>query len=106
MNVDIFPPSEDGLDLGTAQSAVAKAGNVLSIQLGALEYAPEFGIDMKYFLESPFRFQNESFRAYAVEILTKNQINVVEVIQVIETLFTGLTFYVDDQSNVTEGLIQ
>ncbi len=71
--------SLDGSDLGVALSTLPKAANVLSTQLGELEYAPAFGVDKRYFLEQPFLFQNECYRSHLVQRLTENQINVSEV---------------------------
>lgn len=96
--VDIVPLQ----DLGLAATAVPRAGNLLSVQQASLEYAFDFGIDLRFFLESPFQFQNESFKAYLVERLTTYRINVSEVRQTLETLFSNFTLFVDDaQSNVT-----
>src|SRR5690606_37007492 len=84
----------DGKDLGFADSAVTKAGNVLAVQLGTLEYAPTFGVDYKYFIDSTFRIQDESFRAYLVQRLTEHQIDVSQITRLVENLFTKNTFYV------------
>lgn len=102
--LDIIEVS-DGKDLVVMDSAVAKAGNVLSIQLGSLEYAPDFGVDLKYFLQSEFQFQNESFKAYCVQRLAESQINVSQVVELIQTLYAKYTYYVGDQKQSTGGLI-
>jgi hypothetical protein len=94
----------EGEDLTVADSIVAKAGNVLSIQLGALEYAQEFGVDFRYFLNSEFQFQNSSFQAYLVQRLTESQVNVSQVMTVLETLYAKYTYYVGDVQT-TGGLI-
>jgi hypothetical protein len=104
MNLDIVSV-EDGQDLGTAVTAVSKAGNVLSVQQGNLEYAPLFGVDLRYFLESPFVFQNESFKSYLVERLTYHQINVTEVLETLETLYASYVYFVDNQDNSAGGFI-
>jgi hypothetical protein len=96
---------KSGEDLKVFDSIVAKAGNVLSVQLGSLEYAPEFGVDFKFFLESEFKFQNESFKAYLVQRLAENQINVSEVIQTVDLLFQKYTYSVGDSSQTNGGLI-
>ncbi len=95
----------DGKDLGVADSIVPKAANLLSVQLGALEYAPNFGVDLRYFLENPVRFQNESFKAYLIQRLTENQISVSEVLETLEALFEKYTFFVGDANQDTGGLI-
>ncbi len=95
----------DGEDLTVLDSVVGKASNVLSVQLGSLEYAPTFGVDLRFFLESEFQFQNESFKAYLVQRLTESQINVAKVTDVLEALFERLTFSVGDLSQKGKGLI-
>lgn len=75
-------------DIKLVDSDVPKAGNVLSIQIGSLEYADEFGIDLAYFLSPDFKFQNSSFQSYLVQQLANNQINVASVIETIEDLFS------------------
>lgn len=102
--LDIVEIPEDGRDMGIANSIVPKAGNVLSVQLGSLTYAPRFGVDLKYFLETPIRFQAESFKAYCVERLTQSQINVASVLTEIEALFQKNIFLVSENEE-TEGLI-
>lgn len=98
---------EDGKDLGVADSAVLKAANVVSTQIGSLEYAPNFGSDLKYFLENPIEFQNESFKAYLTERLTYHQVSVSGVAEIIEMLNSRLTFYVGDgQQNTSGGFIR
>lgn len=97
--------ANDGEDLTVLNSIVSKAGNVLSIQLGNLEYAPEFGVDLRYFLESEFQFQNESFKAYMVQRLTESQVNVSQVTELIDSLFTKYTYSVGDLSISNGGLI-
>lgn len=97
---------EDGLDMGVAIATGPRAGNVLSVQLGSLEYAPDFGVDLAYFLENPIQFQNESFKAYLVQRLTESQVNVTEVIQLLETFVGRLTFYVGDANQTTKGYIR
>ena len=95
----------DGEDLGVFDSIVAKAGNVLSVQLGDLEYAPDFGVDLRYFLTSDLQFQNQSFKAYLVQRLTESQVNVAQVIDTIESLFQKYTYYVGEIKKDSGGLI-
>jgi hypothetical protein len=95
----------DGQDLNVMDTPLPKAGNVLSIQLGSLEYALDFGVDLKFFLDSELKFQNESFKAYLVQRLTENQINVAEVIDFVGPLFEKYTFYVGDLKPSNGGMI-
>jgi hypothetical protein len=102
--IDIVSANE-GLDLGTFDTDTTKAANVLSVQEGALEYAPTLGIDLKYFLSADFSFQNASFKAYLVERLANNRINVSSVLEQIESLYSLLTFKLSAQDK-TSGLIR
>ena len=97
---------QDGKDLGVADTAVTKAANVLSIQLGSLEYAPDFGVDLRFFLTSNLQFQNDSFKAYLVDRLTHSQVNVSDVRETLEALFSRYTFFVGDASESMRGFIR
>ena len=83
--IDIIGLTDTG-DLKLFDTQTEKGKNVLSVQLGALEYAPAFGIDLKYFLSEDFKFQNESFKSYLVQILAENGINVATVIETVQNL--------------------
>lgn len=84
----------DGEDLVIQDSAVMKAANILSVQTGSLEYAPLFGIDIKYFVFSELRIQRESFKAYLIERLSMFHINTAEVIETIERFYSTISFSV------------
>lgn len=88
-----------GADLTVAQSEAPRAANILSTQLGSLEYAQDFGIDLRYFLESEFRIQNASFKAYLVQRLLEQHVNVVSVVDTVERLFISYTFDVGSSEN-------
>lgn len=92
----------DTTDLRLHRGDLTRAANVLSVQLGDLEYAPNFGVDLKYFLETEFKIQNESFKAYCVQRLLEHQINVVNVLESIEPLINRLTYMVGDSDTGTE----
>ncbi len=94
------------MDLGFEVSSVPKAANVVATQLGELEYAPEFGIDKKYFLTSGVNFQVENFRAHVVEKLTENQIAVAEVLILLQALYKNLSFRIDSTGNKVRGFIK
>lgn len=83
---------EDGQDIGVFDTQVMQAGNILSVQLGALEYAPELGVDLKFFLQEEFRFQNESFKSYLIQVLANAGINVSSVLDQVEALHRKYTF--------------
>jgi hypothetical protein len=91
-------------DIGLFDSDVARAKNILSIQVGSLEYEPDFGIDLEYFLSEDFKFQNESFKAYLVDVLANRGVNVSSVAETLQSLFTELTFNLTSDQNST-GLI-
>lgn len=93
-----------GADIGLFDTQTCKAANILSVQLGALEYNPTVGIDLKYFLSEDFQFQNESFRAYLIEVLSNSGINVSSVLETIDNLFTTLSFTLSADDK-TSGLI-
>ncbi len=94
--------SIDGQDIGLFDTETCRAANILNVQLGALEYAPDIGIDLAYFLSEDFQFQNDSFKAYLVEVLANNSINVASVLETIEDLFTTFQFNIkaDDKSGL------
>lgn len=81
-------------DIRVLNTDVMRSANILSVQLGSLEYAQDLGIDLEFFLSEEFIFQNESFKAYLVEVLARRGINVSSVIQTVETLFQKYTFSV------------
>lgn len=104
--LDIVEIPLDGRDLVIADSVVMKAANVLRTQLGSLEYAPTFGVDLKYFLESQFQIQNESFKAYLIQRLSQSFINVSDCRDTLDRLFASYTFFVDDAGETSGGLIR
>lgn len=91
-------------DLGLFDTQTEKAKNILSVQLGSLSYLPDFGVDLKYFLSEDLVFQNESFKAYLIEVLASNGINVATVTDEVEDLFRQYTFNLTPQETST-GLI-
>jgi hypothetical protein len=94
----------DGLDMGVFDTQTVRAENILSVQIGTLEYSPDLGIDLKYFLSEDFRFQNSSFRSYLIEILANRGINVASVVDTVQNLYTQYTFnLIKEESNT--GLI-
>ncbi len=95
----------DGEDLGLTDTVVMKASNLCSVQLGSLEYAQSFGVDLNFFLSSEFQIQVESFRSYLVQRIVENQINVTEVITTINTFSHKYTYFVGDKGTNEEGLL-
>lgn len=97
--IDII--SADNLGLGLLDTDVEKARNVLNVQLGSLEYEPDFGVDLEFFLDPNFEYQNASFEAYLVERLAQSSINVTSVINVVQALTTKLTLAVNSRQTET-----
>jgi hypothetical protein len=91
-------------DIRFLDTQAVKARNVLVTQLDSLEYAPTFGVDIAYFLDENFVFQDESFKAYLINRLTASGINVNEVVDVVSDLYRSYTFKVGNEKN--EGLIK
>lgn len=99
---DIISSDSDGLGLYDTQTV--RAANILAVQLGHLEYAQELGIDLKFFLSEDFSFQNESFKAYLIQVLANQGINVSSVLDVLESLQANYTFKLVPDTTST-GLI-
>ncbi len=97
-----FPTGED---LKIQQTEAPRAGNVLSVQLGDLEFSPSFGIDLRYFLQSEFQIQTESFQSYCVQRLLESRINVVSVINTVQTLFATFNFGIGTSDNNNGSMI-
>ena len=97
---------KDESDLVLARSDIARAGNVIAVQLGSLEYAPTFGVDLKFFLVSEYQFQNQSFQAYLINRLVESQVNVVQCIEVIQNFMNIYRFEIGEPGNNTQGLIR
>lgn len=93
--------SESGQDLGLNDTLTTKAANILSVQIASLEYAQDMGIDLAYFLSDEFEFQNESFRAYLIQVLASWGINVSTMTESINALFTTLNISVSAKQNST-----
>lgn len=95
---------DDGLDFGMLDTQLKKAENILSTQLGTLEYAPDFGVDLKYFLDEKYQFQDESFKAYLIQRLANSAVNVSGVTEVVESLSKRYIFNIgNDESG--NGLV-
>ena len=91
----------DGKDFGVSDTQVPRAANILSVRVQTLEYAPDLGIDLDYFLSENFEFQNDSFKSYCVQVLANNGINVASVTEAVESLYTTLGFNLLPENNST-----
>lgn len=97
---------QTGKDLGFAQTNIPKAANLIAVQVGALEYAADFGIDKKYFLTEAVNFQPENFKAHVVQRLSENQISVAEVLKFLQALSGSFTFKIGNETENVRGLIK
>ena len=100
--IDIVGFDSKGMQVLDTQTE--KAANILSVQLGALEYIPDFGIDLRYFLTESIRFQDGSFKAYLVQTLASRGINVASLVEVINALDSNYNIKLSPEENST-GMI-
>lgn len=96
--IDIMK-GEPGKDLQVFDTQTFRAKNILSTQLNTLVYAPELGIDLKYFLSEEFSFQNESFKSYLIQVLANRSINVASIGETVQNLFTQYIFNLTPSEN-------
>lgn len=95
--IDIISADENGMGVYNTQTQRAK--NILSVQLGSLMYAPKIGVDLAYFLREDITFENEGFKAYLIQVLASQSINVASVDQVIHSLYESYTFNLTSSEN-------
>lgn len=93
--------SSVGADLNVQNTQIGKATNILSTQLGSLEYAPGFGIDLRYFLQTDLKFQNESFKSYCLQVLSREGINVANILETVNRLYSNYIFDLSSEGNST-----
>lgn len=93
--------ADDGQDFGILDTQAPRAANILSVQFGALEYEPELGVDLKFFLSKEYNFENEAFKAYLITTLANRGINVIEVIDQLDTFTQNYTFKIRPEQNDT-----
>jgi hypothetical protein len=93
-------------DLVLFDAQTSKGANVLSVQLGALEYAPTFGIDLEFFLDPNYQFQNESFKSYLIQRLAEHHVNVNQVLESLSQFLLEYEFVVGDADKSTGGFIK
>lgn len=97
--IDIVSSGANGME--TYNTQTERAANILGVQLGSLEYEPSIGIDLRYFLSDELRFQNESFKAYIVQVLATKGVNVANLKETIEALAS--TFEINLTPDETSG---
>lgn len=93
-----------GLDLGIYDTQTEVAKNTLSTQIGSLEYAPDLGIDLAFFLSEGLSFQVESFKSYLIQVLAARGINVASLVDEKQNLFETFIFNLAAEETST-GLI-
>jgi hypothetical protein len=93
-------------DLGTSNTQVFRAKNILSIQIGSLTYAPDLGIDLDYFLNEEFSFQNISFQSYLVQRLSTYSINISSIVETVNALFEEWDLNLSPVENSTSMLVR
>jgi len=93
-----------GSDLSIYNTQTERAKNILSVQLGSLEYAQDLGIDLNYFLSEEIRLQDDSFKSYCIQTLANRGINISSVIEVVDRLSKQYTFNLTPEETST-GLI-
>lgn len=100
--IDIVGFDTKGMNVYDTQTE--RAANILSVQLGSLEYAKDVGIDLRYFLTEKVEFQNDNFKGYIVQSLASRGINVASLQEVLKALSTDYNINLSPQDNST-GLI-
>lgn len=74
---DVFFENQD---LQFVDTAVNKAVNVMTTQIGSLYYAQEFGLDLDRFFAPDVEIQTETFKAYTIDRLTACGVDVVSLL--------------------------
>lgn len=100
--IDIIDFTSEGMQVYDTQTE--RAANILSVQLGALEYAQDLGIDLRYFLTESVRFQNDSFKAYLVQVLATWGINVATLTETLESLASTYTINLTPEET-SDGMV-
>lgn len=90
--------SANSLGLGLFDTDIERAANLCATQIGSLEYEQEFGIDLAYFLQEDFLFQNESFQSYLIQRMAEYAINVTAINETLDSLSKTLSFSIGSQS--------
>lgn len=93
-------------DLVIMDAQTSKAKNILETQIGWLEYARDFGIDLKFFLTPDFMFQTESFKSYCIQRLAEQNVNVAGVIDTLERFERTWAITVGDPEPLSGSLIR
>lgn len=88
-------------NLQVANTDVFKAENILSIQIGTLYYAQTLGIDLARFIDSDVAIQPETFRAYTIQELTRQGVQLETVETATDNFIATITYTATEPD--TEG---
>jgi hypothetical protein len=64
----------DGEDAKLRDTNLYKAANTADVQLGSLNFAKEFGVDKKFFMDSEFNISSASYASHVMERLAQQGI--------------------------------
>lgn len=78
--------------LQMSNTDVFKAENILNIQINSLYYAQDLGIDLTRFINSDVEIQPETFRAYTVQELTRQGIQLQTVKTATNQFMSTITY--------------
>ena len=65
-------------ELTITDTVVHKAVNLVNTQIEYLVYEPNFGVDLDQFFQPGVEIQTATFKAYLIDRLTANNINVIK----------------------------
>ena len=77
---------------------VFKAENILNIQINSLYYAQDLGIDLARFVNSDVEIQPKTFRAYTVQELTRQGVQLQTVATAINQFMSTITYKATEPS--------
>ena len=70
-------------------SLIWKAKNVMKTQIGSVNYLPEFGCDLEfYIINTNYNIQTQAFKNYLTERLIESNIQVATILKVDELFST------------------
>ena len=88
-------------NLQVANTDVFKAENILNIQQGVLYYAQLLGIDLARFIAPGIDIQPETFRAYTIQELTRQGVQLETVATATDKFMATITYTATEPD--TEG---
>lgn len=76
-----------------------KAENLLSTQTGSLYYLFSFGINLSIFFTQEYNVQLDSFRAYVIDNLVQNGINLAKIASSIDKFLSTMILTIGGNKN-------